>query len=1178
MKKKSLFSLIVLFSWISIAQELPNIIPPSPTVANLMRFEEVPIDNYTGQPNIEIPIYSKRLANDLSLSLSLKYNSSGIRLDEHSGWIGTGWSLFAGGVISRTVIDVPDEEFINAPGYYIEGNVGTFHNGFYERTKSLDNISSGVRNNISEYELLNEYVWKTSNGIQHYDSQPDLFQFNFMGYSGRFIIVNETGTLKPKIISSLQKIKIDLIYTTDFEISSFTVTTPNGYKFLFNQTEQTISYSRKNGVDLAGNPIFDSLESYKETTYTSSWYLSKIYSPSNFEACSFIYQDVKVNYHTPKSTETNSIKGASASAYLTASNQYSGYNAAVLPPRRITNWNVVHVVSKKIKEIRFRDGNKIIVDINLNHPEQDNSTGCTLSKLKVLNNSGAINKVFTFTYKTTTSNRLFLTRMNEKGGLTELSHDFFYNNEDQLPGYDDNQKDRWGYYNGSNNTLHLYKSHVAVNEVTTGVLTGIKYPTGGFRKFSFESNQFSFLGNTLLDPKRVPQNNQLVTALSNSTTLRHNPINSSINNYAIIYVSQNSKAYLNISNLTGSTEGIDMHYLELIPASSTLPGLVVKGKILPPPAPSLSDLILDNLNTIRVSDLRNSRQELSLVEGYYVVQINSSDYYPSQLPGEVSLNPVLSYFKYLGPNQKFMYGGGLRIKEVSFTEGLEEKTKILYQYPLIDNEVKNRYNITNDYSSGSIEGTIVMNRRFLKIFNEYLLNDCLSSGLGQYLPTTHYIVAEKTPNSLQVSMTKGNYVGYKNVEVSQINNGKSIYSYTNAIDFPAYTSDFYADDTPPYYEVPVRDLDYKKGNLIKKEIFNELGNIKSKEQNNYDYALFGNYRSFSTYFKGPTCPQNRFFTTYYNFKAIGQYNGSFPCGLSSVSTPGLGKILCGNPVDFVGIRSAYYDYALPFLKESVKNNYFYDASGNQKTVTTTFSYEYNLDNFQPKIQRITNSKGEQIVTLTKYAKDVNNQRLLDEHRIIDPIQVETSKVVNLTTTKLNEQNTVYKDFGNGLYLPEIIQSGKGEINTTNPLEDRIIYHSYDNKGNPLEVSKKDGTKIYYVWGYQQSQPIAKIEAYTATDLASAQSLIKTAIAASNNDVNKDTENSLRTALSALRNAFSTTNAQVTTFTYDPLIGVTSVTDPRGQTVYYQYDAFNRLESVKDSEGNMVSKNEYNYKN
>jgi hypothetical protein len=33
---------------------LPNVIPPSPSVAALMKFEEIPVSNYTGVPNTSI--------------------------------------------------------------------------------------------------------------------------------------------------------------------------------------------------------------------------------------------------------------------------------------------------------------------------------------------------------------------------------------------------------------------------------------------------------------------------------------------------------------------------------------------------------------------------------------------------------------------------------------------------------------------------------------------------------------------------------------------------------------------------------------------------------------------------------------------------------------------------------------------------------------------------------------------------------------------------------------------------------------------------------------------------------------------------------------------------------------------------------------------------------------------
>jgi uncharacterized protein RhaS with RHS repeats len=52
---------------------------------------------------------------------------------------------------------------------------------------------------------------------------------------------------------------------------------------------------------------------------------------------------------------------------------------------------------------------------------------------------------------------------------------------------------------------------------------------------------------------------------------------------------------------------------------------------------------------------------------------------------------------------------------------------------------------------------------------------------------------------------------------------------------------------------------------------------------------------------------------------------------------------------------------------------------------------------------------------------------------------------------------------------------------------------------------------------------------------------------------------------------------VTTYTYKPLVGISSVTDSKGLTTYYQYDTFNRLEVVKDSNGKILSQNQYHYK-
>ena len=54
------------------------------------------------------------------------------------------------------------------------------------------------------------------------------------------------------------------------------------------------------------------------------------------------------------------------------------------------------------------------------------------------------------------------------------------------------------------------------------------------------------------------------------------------------------------------------------------------------------------------------------------------------------------------------------------------------------------------------------------------------------------------------------------------------------------------------------------------------------------------------------------------------------------------------------------------------------------------------------------------------------------------------------------------------------------------------------------------------------------------------------------------------------------DAMMTTYTYQPLAGVTSETNPSGRTIIYEYDAFGRLKYVKDEDGNIIKEHRYNY--
>ena len=83
-------------------------IPPSPEASALAQYSEIPVAHYTGVPQISLPLASLSGRN-LSLPVSLSYHASGIRVDQVASREGLGWSLNAGGVITRTVNGGPDE-------------------------------------------------------------------------------------------------------------------------------------------------------------------------------------------------------------------------------------------------------------------------------------------------------------------------------------------------------------------------------------------------------------------------------------------------------------------------------------------------------------------------------------------------------------------------------------------------------------------------------------------------------------------------------------------------------------------------------------------------------------------------------------------------------------------------------------------------------------------------------------------------------------------------------------------------------------------------------------------------------------------------------------------------------------------------------------------------------------
>lgn len=127
------------------------------------------------------------------------------------------------------------------------------------------------------------------------------------------------------------------------------------------------------------------------------------------------------------------------------------------------------------------------------------------------------------------------------------------------------------------------------------------------------------------------------------------------------------------------------------------------------------------------------------------------------------------------------------------------------------------------------------------------------------------------------------------------------------------------------------------------------------------------------------------------------------------------------------------------------------------------------------------------------------------------------------------------------------------------------FNAYDIKGNLLEQQKPNDVKEVFLWGYNSQYPVAKI-------LNTTYNIAKTYITQSILDA-PASDADLRSHLNYLRNI---QGALVSTYTYKPLVGITSETDPNGKTIFYEYDEFNRLKLIRDKDNNIIKKICYNY--
>ncbi len=151
---------------------------PTPQAATLGTFGDIPVSLYTGTVNISVPIY-KATVRDVTLDVRLDYDGSGLRMSQLPGPTGEGWHLNCGGVITRKINGHPDE-FIPNSLYTQAFGLKQPYFRCYSRLPELVNSPTG------NYKMLRDTVYS-----RKYDFDPDVFYFNFMGFTGHFFLGND---------------------------------------------------------------------------------------------------------------------------------------------------------------------------------------------------------------------------------------------------------------------------------------------------------------------------------------------------------------------------------------------------------------------------------------------------------------------------------------------------------------------------------------------------------------------------------------------------------------------------------------------------------------------------------------------------------------------------------------------------------------------------------------------------------------------------------------------------------------------------------------------------------------------------------------------------------------------------------------------------------------------------
>lgn len=487
-------------------------------------------------------------------------------------------------------------------------------------------------------------------------------------------------------------------------------------------------------------------------------------------------------------------------------------------------------------------------------------------------------------------------------------------------------------------------------------------------------------------------------------------------------------------------------------------------------------------------------------------------------------------------------GGGLRIKKI-ISEGKEREFF---------------YNNTFDEMDNNISSGILLHEPVF--FDRH----------NVYKPATHSL-PEVTYDSGGTSSANGiklksdffnSNVAYSTV-FEKSNDGYTKYTFYDFNDSP----DYYLPGLRPFNKISKKtDNSYDRGQLKYKAYYDS--NQKIILEKSYQYKKL-------TILTSRGVEYDLFTSNWYSYGSAHPFNGA---GIWPIPQPGC--LMCNSKV------SPYLiNYTDKVLDKETTTEFFKD--GRKIESLKMYYYQSPLDlsySLIEKIEEYPNKYDLSKYKTTKfqYAVDMDTSDPLIER------MVEKNMVgIPLSVTKYNEQQqpiarteTIFgkNSATNNLVLPVSTQNIKTgyHYTTDETIISKVTYDLYDAHGHLLQYTDESGLPTAIIYGYNRSQPIAKIVGATY-NYVEANISLTTLQDASDSDVDDVSENYLITQLDDLRKNTAFKNFYITTYTYNPLIGITSLTNPDGIREYYKYDTQNKLEKVIDVDGKVIEEYKYNYK-